>query len=300
MEQLEVKVKYTFFTRDYFSNSGDYDFSREHYVELLEYCFRNCGIFSLQFMFENDLTKKLRKWEIENPGFAFQNETRPLNRHYYCADHSTHDFLLNITSSIFDFYASPQHPYPEDIVFYRKDGSILLDSVAHEGECSIYPYSVEEAMPIIRHGHWLYMEGGNYFEEGIPIAPAKEHQLPPMMGWNLLKDPMFNTLTELYKVPENYINHPDIESLLSFIDEYLRNNSNPPELHLPKTAPPYVPTWWLAFRLYVLGKCEANTNDDIMVALHRAGFAGRDAFNHFFTILHLFAADYFNWLEANV
>ena len=289
-------MKYSFFERDFFSNDGNCYFSEEHYAALLAFCFQKSSVFSLQYATETQLTREMSKWEIDNPNYPYQNETKPTNRHYYCANNLTHTFLLSISTSIFDFYYSLTHEYPEDLVFYRKDGSVLLDSIAHEGECNIYPNSAEDVSQIIMHGHWMYMEGGSCFEEGVPVVPAKDHQLPCNTRWNLFDDPFYKILNDIYVEPLQFIYHPDITHLLSYINGYLSGVSSPVGWNLPPSAPPYIPTWWIAFKLYILGSCNANTNDSIIYALKQAGLEGESAYNHFFAQLHSFADNYSNWL----
>lgn len=282
-------MKYTFFARDYYSNSGDFDFTQQHYHELINFCFTYGKYFSLVFWNDTAIGfDQLEKWRIPSPQFPFQNETFLEKRRFYTCCEASCSFLLNATDTIFDF----ECPNPEDIVFYREDGSVLVDSVAHEGECSIFPTYDEDASKLLEHGHWLEMADGSTFEEGIPCAPASEHQLEPSSSWDMFNEPLFIRLREVQLSTTYRGGMRDCGDLIVFIESVCDDIVQSLFCDSPVRQIKYVPAWYCAFRLYVLGECGAKTCERIPDALEKAGFCEKDGVYRFFDLLEQFISRY--------
>ena len=47
---------------------------------------------------------------------------------------------------------------PEDIAFYREDGSVFLSSVIHEGEDSLFPREGEDISAILDLDNWYLVD----------------------------------------------------------------------------------------------------------------------------------------------
>lgn len=282
-------MKYTFFARDYHSNSGNFDFTKQHFHELLNFCVTYGKYFSL-VIGDNVAVgfDQLEKWEISRPQFPFQNETHFEKRRFYSCSEASCNYLLSATDSIFDL----EYPNPEDIVFYREDGTVLVDSVAHEGECSIYPMLDEDASRLLDHGHWLEMIGGSTFEEGIPCAPASEHQQEPSLSWDMFNEPLFIRLREVQLSTTYLARMKDCENLVEFIESTCDDIVCSHFGDCPAPQIKYIPAWYCAFRLYVLSKCEARTCERIPDALKKAGFCEQNGVYRFFDLLDQFISVY--------
>lgn len=284
-------MKYTFFGRDYFSNSGAFDFTPDHYSTLLKRCSQYTTYFSLQIHGEHTLfQRELRKWEIEKPDFPYQGESHPENRHYYRLCPESFELLSRITDNFFEFDYTCEHPYPEDPAFYRSDGTVFMDVIAHEWECNIYPLPEENVDDVLAFGHWLNMVGGSVFEEGKPRAPASEHQLPISPTWNILGDPVYEVLRAIQKAPELHIGTKSVDAMLHYVNGYCLGMSDHVQTLRLRTFLAYRPRWYSAFELYVQGQCGAMTNDTLGDALQQAGFPGEKGFVQFFALLDQFIA----------
>lgn len=282
-------MKYTFYARDYYSNSGSFTFTQEHYYDLINFCFKYGKYFSLVVWKDNTIGfDQLEKWRIPRPQITFQNETFFENRRFYSCCEASYSFLLKATDTIFDF----ERPNPEDIVFYREDGTVLLDSVAHEGECSIFPMYEENASKLLEHGHWLEMTGGSVFEEGIPSAPASEHQLEPSTSWDMFNEPLFIRLREVQLSTTCYSGMKKCGDLMVFIESVCDDIERSQFCDRPISGIKYVPAWYCAFKLYILGKCDAKTSDSIPDALKKAGYFEKDGVYRFFNLLEQFITMY--------
>ena len=238
------------------------------------------------------MARILNAWSIPNPGFLFQNETKPSRRQFFRCCKESRDFLLSETNSIFDF----EWPNPEDITFYRRDGSVLFDSVAHEGECSIFPELQEDISEILEYGHWIRMEGGTVFEEGSPCAPACDHQLVPCVSWNMFEEPLFIELRRMQFSNASRTHFICVSELVSYIDTFCRKVQY--SITGDRCSPliRYIPQWYVAFILFVLGQCHENTNTALDIALSNAGFMGEEGISKFFEYLDSFVDQYANRL----
>lgn len=99
---------------------------------------------------------------------------------FYPIDLKLQQKLLE-ANSLFDWCLSntKPHPEPEDLCFFRGDGSMLFTSCTHEGECALY-LREDEARPafLSRPGWELltlehpYYEGYRLYEEEFPAPSA--------------------------------------------------------------------------------------------------------------------------------
>lgn len=282
-------MRYLFYATDYFTNLGEYDFTPEHYCALLKCCVQYSWCFSLEFNGEKPrFAKELAVWQIKNPNFPYQGENQPENRKYYrvCAESAA--FLVQIANSFFDFDYHRNNQYPEDPIFYRKDGTPFLNVIAHEGECNLYPFPGEEVSDVLAFGHWINMIGGNESEAGEAKEPAKKHQLPIQADHKLFSDPVYTLLRAIQQMPEKYIGGKSLEALEQYVDGFRMGMiyARPGSI---KHMELYTPIWYTSFCLYLLGQCNATTNTKLADAIRQAGYKAESGFLHFFELLDQFA-----------
>ena len=160
-------------------------------------------------------------------------------------------------------------------MFYRHDGTLYFDTIAHEGECYIYPDCEKEIEEILSYGNWFPTENG------IPTAPAKLHRLVPDKAWNLFRDPLYLKLRKLQSSPKEFAETPDFESFLTFI-----------EGPRPAKFIRCVPQWYLAFEMYLLGEFNAKTNAELTEVFAEAGLSDQDAYQEFYSVLDRFSEEY--------
>ena len=70
-------------------------------------------------------------------------------RIYFC-NHKSITILKERTRDLFGF-----NDVPEDITFYRKDKSIFMETISHEGECFLFPKPGEDISDVISKNGWI-------------------------------------------------------------------------------------------------------------------------------------------------
>lgn len=131
------------------TSEEEYDLKGEEYRKFIELC---CKInHTLSFSIGNpnicsqEIQRKLEKYEIACPNHN-------LDIHYYQICSELCELLLDSVSSIFSWIG---YIMPEDITFYRLDGSIFLKTSIHEGELTLMPRDNEDVFSIISNKHWI-------------------------------------------------------------------------------------------------------------------------------------------------
>ena len=282
----DTMKQYTFFSRDYFSNSGNFSIAGDHFVVLMNYCFQYSSYLSFRTSQpDNRIIHELKKCQIESSEIGCELE----NKHdrIFCNTSKEVYNTLMLCSSILleDGYFRPAG-YPEDIIFYRQDGSIFFEAINHEGEYSLFVSSEENVDAILKFGHWLAFDAF-----GKPEAPACEHQLPPPVPQScILSDGLYLMLQEMRATSEKHIRSLTIQEVLQYAEDY-----KPQGYHsLPssiKAVCSFLPVWYIAFKLFVLGELNAMTNDTILEALEKAGYSGTDGFIKFYELLDRYVTE---------
>ena len=65
------------------------------------------------------------------------------------------DQLANITDSVYSWINAWGYHNPEDLYFYREDGSLFFEAIVHEGECTLYPREGEDISKLLTLGNWV-------------------------------------------------------------------------------------------------------------------------------------------------
>lgn len=136
--------------------------SGERYIELINICFLYSSFFSLSF----DCVK------TEREVFGDMNSICKIEYHdsppttyrsfYKCTDH-TKEILINYVNSLFEWTINPFRYNPEDLIFYRNDGSVFFWSMTHEGICAIYNRPYEDVSKLVLDEGWT-----NSLVYGVP------------------------------------------------------------------------------------------------------------------------------------
>lgn len=142
----------------------DRDITGQDYVDLIETCMRYCRIISMRVP---PLVKPkcacLEKYRLEKPldiayvyDHYYDKESRQAKEEirYYWLTPEVKDFLLNTADSVFKWICAWGYTNPEDLAFYRTDGSVFFYSTIHEGECVLAPNSDEDVVHIISDSFW--------------------------------------------------------------------------------------------------------------------------------------------------
>ena len=162
---------YTFYDTNILGDCNEeYDITSDDYIELLKICFKYSASFSFMITKNDSLTIKeslpneLEKYRIYADDYVLNNYNRYMdlkrNIHCYQACPETFDLILKINDSIFKWINGWGNKKPEDLAFFREDGSIFFSSIVHHGECSIYPRDNEDISSVLSSGNW-YLKTDN-------------------------------------------------------------------------------------------------------------------------------------------
>ncbi len=147
------------------SGFADFDIDGEHYLKLLEACFKYCSSYSWR-VYSNDIVEpeNIKKFQIpisDNVLLAYGHYYKHIGdpqlaqiRHYKITKETMGAFS-SVTDSIFKWINGWGHKNPEDPVFYREDGSIFFSVIVHEGKCMLIPNNNEDISDILKFGNWV-------------------------------------------------------------------------------------------------------------------------------------------------
>lgn len=159
---------YKFFDTD-ITGHEDYDISGKAYQKLIQTCFQYCTTVSV--IISPNFIDDLAAWEpyrIPKPansemvychyGVPSPENANRINDYeirYYRLVLPMQELILSRTESIFQWVCGWGYNNPDDITFYRADGSVFFTSVIHEGECTLSPRADENIKDIITQEHWI-------------------------------------------------------------------------------------------------------------------------------------------------
>ena len=138
-------------------NNEDISIEGNDYIDLIETCFRFSSYFSFSFsskIIEKGVVAQLVPFKQENVTHSSALEFRC---YYECTDESKR-LLLTHVNSLFDWIQHDGHDNPEDLTFYREDGSVFFWSETHEGCCAIYNDTDEDVSSVVKNRGWYYQD----------------------------------------------------------------------------------------------------------------------------------------------
>lgn len=161
---------YTYCDTNIFGDCNDEcDISGEKYTELLKICFKYSSTFSFIIFGENKykvlngIPEALSPYEIEIEDYVVDNYrgySRKITKHYkVCPE--IFDIVLGMNDSIFKWINNYCYSKPEDIAFFREDGSVFLSSSIHNGECSLFPRKDEDISSLLELDNWYFIDDEN-------------------------------------------------------------------------------------------------------------------------------------------
>lgn len=117
--------------------------SGQDYAELIDTCFRYCTHVSLSLRFGGG------KFALPEPHISPLNDS---DTAVLPCSGKVREYLLNTTDDLFGWIDS--NGKPEDLTFYRADGSIFFWLLTHEGVCCLLGRSDEDVSGITRKPGW--------------------------------------------------------------------------------------------------------------------------------------------------
>lgn len=167
---------YRFFDTDV-TGAEEYDISGEQYQKLLQTCFQYSATVSV--ILSPWYVNQIEAWEPyripitptvqEVYGhYGVPSELAPdrINgyeiRHYRLAL-PMQELILAQTDSIFKWRSWFGCNHPDDLTFYRADGSVFFTSTTHEGECTLF-LREDEPCNVAELGDWLPTDDGCFLK----------------------------------------------------------------------------------------------------------------------------------------
>lgn len=169
-----------YITNEYGDQSEERDYSGDNYRILISRCVKYCDEFSFK-TFHNNVKNfdAFEPFRVTQPkqrektyfGYAFSNRLsigpKFKEVHYYRVCEETHKLLLDTADDMFKWIEGWGYFNPEDLAFYRSDGSVFLESQIHEGCFVLYPRENEDVSDILADPKWYcYSDDGQLLKLG--------------------------------------------------------------------------------------------------------------------------------------
>ncbi|MGI6264597.1 MAG: hypothetical protein ACOYJY_03920 [Acutalibacteraceae bacterium] len=200
----------------YYDKTSPEDIYGEDYYQLLERCFRYSRYFSLRFKrdffrYPEEVCDSLEALDpyrfcsfcqLQDPCIWGQGEATDRLTIYYCND-ETFAILREQAHSLFewDFY-NDRKSLPEDLTFYRDDGSVFFDQLTHEFAASLYPLAGEDVADIVSKNGWRLINGDARRE----FVPLSRHIAKPIPMTDFQKETIDIAVRYWEEWPQENIN----------------------------------------------------------------------------------------------
>ncbi len=151
----------------YFLDSSDNglieeDLLGKDYQLFLDTCFRYCS--SVSFVLRQGHHAPLRDVVVPAELDKFRIPTTrkvqavygmTSEAHHYRLCKESQQIIRNMSPSIFSWTCDWNHRNPEDIAFFREDGTVFFESVIHEGECYLRIRDDEDVSALVSDPRWV-------------------------------------------------------------------------------------------------------------------------------------------------
>lgn len=136
-------------------NGNEVPLAGDNFLSLLDICFAYSEYFSLIINRDNkykimDLSDILVEERLFLPSKVEKEkvDTQITYIQFYRIDAKAKSLILKISDDFWKFVWWWGNRNPEDLTFYRKDSSVFMRSIAHEGKAIINPLPSEDLSPI--------------------------------------------------------------------------------------------------------------------------------------------------------
>lgn len=169
---------YRFYDSD-ITGHEEYDISGEQYQRFLQACFRYCTTVSVLIVPGYDgIIDSWDAYRIPVPSevqnaychYGVPSSEKPdwINgfeiRHYRLTAQMQR-LIQAQANSLFSWTFYYGYHNPDDLTFYRSDGSVFFSSIVHEGESTLFLRENEDLTEILSAGNWILVkpEKSSYF-----------------------------------------------------------------------------------------------------------------------------------------
>lgn len=140
------------------------DICGKDFIDLINYSMRYCTYFSVDFhikyKIDNKLRPQLRRSEVFDLSLFHKSREQnchlippqqEYSRHYYWLNNDTSELIVQLQDSLFNWELYSKYKMPENITFYRSDGSVFFTSITHEGFAYLYLNANEDMNHIVKN-----------------------------------------------------------------------------------------------------------------------------------------------------
>ena len=157
-----------YYFRDFDDDMGDVQIAGAEYSALIKLCCIHSEYGSLTFT-SQEQAKHFSKFLCIDKIEPINNvKERRKYRGYFRNSTETEQFLCTHVNEIFQWIDFDGYCNPEDLTFYRKDGSVFFWSETHEGICAIFNQKEEDISSIVSNRGWKYHNPQDGDVWGIP------------------------------------------------------------------------------------------------------------------------------------
>lgn len=155
------RIYYVFWDYDD-ETDKDLDIDGEAYAELIDVCFRYAEVFAVTYSLKGFHEVQHMGGSVFQYCVAKKAILNGQIRCYFKCCQATKQYLLETDPCLFSWYWNEkQHGYlPENLTFYRNDGSVFFASETHEGQCYLYPREEDFSSVLNSEGWSLGTAGG--------------------------------------------------------------------------------------------------------------------------------------------
>lgn len=146
------------------------DISGSEYLSLMEFCFRHSRYLALSFLHGFRLMERLeclepylfKSYETDDEPWYVRGPSAKI-KIYRCTEWFKEKFLRH-ANSLFSWDRDNNNP--EDLAFFREDGSAVLELLTHEGIVMLYNQSGEYVPDFVKEDPWEYRDDEIY----VPVV----------------------------------------------------------------------------------------------------------------------------------
>lgn len=144
---------YSFWDHTSIPKYVEYDIAGEDYKKLIHCCAKYAAFFSLSFT-------RNPAYKCKEPPFApvwskpYGDSHYLSHRNFYPCNEATISYLETHVNGIFEWVQCWGFENPEDLTFYREDGTVLFWLWAHEGQAALFPRESEDVSQIVSMPGW--------------------------------------------------------------------------------------------------------------------------------------------------
>ena len=157
-----------YYFRDFDDSIGDIQIAGAEYSSLIKLCCLHSEYGSMTFTSQEQVRCFSSYLCIDNIELINSAKGRRKYRGFFRCSPETERFLLTHVNEFFQWVDFDGYCNPEDLTFYRKDGSVFFWSETHEGVCALLNRKEENVNSVISNIGWKYHNPQDCNVWGIP------------------------------------------------------------------------------------------------------------------------------------